>query len=112
MDIKEQKTLKAMGEKVYILCSCSRPTKSATNAVNFAFNKELQEIVSDEEAEENIKYKQDKLLEYLESLDDLEDKFYHLKKTTLIHKSQIIQTQLKDKKSTRQFSITIYESKK
>ena len=41
------KNTKGNGRKVYILCSCSRPTKSATNAVNFAFNKELQEIVSE-----------------------------------------------------------------
>ena len=93
------KTLKAMGEK-YIYCAVVADLpKSATNAVNFAFNKELQEIVSNEETEVDVKEKQDQLLEYLESLDDVEDKFYYLKKTTLIHKTEIIQTQLKDKKS-------------
>jgi len=93
------KTLKAMGEThIYCIVLADLP-KSATNAVNFAFNKEMQEIVSDEEASGNIAQKQQELLEYLESLEDVKDKFHFLKSTQLLHKDKIIQTELKDKKA-------------
>lgn len=93
------KTLKAMGEK-YIYCQVlPNLSRSATNAVNFAFNKEMQEIVNKEETDLDVERKQQELLEYLESLDDIKDKFYYLKNIELIHKDKIIQTELKDKKA-------------
>lgn len=105
------KTLKAMGEEhIYCVVVADLP-KSATNAVNFAFNKELQEIKSNEGNSVDVETKQKELLEYLESLEDVQDKFHHLKQTQLIHKDKIKQSELKDKKSQANSALLYMKAK-
>lgn len=80
-------TLRRMGEtKSYVTVLPSITTKSTTNAVNFAFNKELQEILSYETPNPE---EMDKMRANLESMPDLEDKFQRLKNMELVEVGKI-----------------------
>jgi hypothetical protein len=80
--------LKSLGNtEVYVNYVDDMDSKSFTNAVNFMFNKELQEILNDEEFDEN---KVTELKIFLEGKEDVKDIYEPLRGMSLMNYEDII----------------------
>lgn len=79
--------LKSLGDEFVYACILSNlDSISALNGVNFAFNKELQEIASFESPDEK---QLDKLYKKLKKMPDIKDRFHYLKKIEAVPVSKI-----------------------